>query len=198
MDEEIERLVVSVRADTQGFARDVASMRAEMEGPFAAGIERTRRLLESSLTRAIQTGKFGFEDLRRIALSALAEIASAAIRSGMNSILGGAGGGQGQGGLFASLGSILVSALSGAPGRATGGPVAPGRAYRVGERGPELFVPTSAGRAGGAAGQIRGGGNVNPPGNASGKGRGSAPDAPQRSSRQKVRSLRRALSEVEA
>ena len=77
MDEEIERLVVSVRADTQGFARDVASMRAEMEGPFAAGIERTRRLLESSLTRAIQTGKFGFEDLRRIALSALAEIASA-------------------------------------------------------------------------------------------------------------------------
>ena len=37
MDEEIERLVVSVRADTQGFARDVGIMRAEMEGPFAAG-----------------------------------------------------------------------------------------------------------------------------------------------------------------
>ncbi|MGC1470156.1 MAG: tail tape measure protein [Sphingorhabdus sp.] len=196
MDEEIERLVVSVRADTQGFARDVATMRAEMEGPFAAGIERTGRLLESSLTRAIQTGKFGFEDLRRIALSALAEIASAAIRSGMNSILGGAGGGQGQGGLLASLGSILASTLSGAPGRATGGPVAPGRAYRVGERGPELFVPTSAGRVEAASGAARGV-NVNLTVNVSDNGRGSAPDALQRSSRQMVRSLRRALAEVE-
>lgn len=197
MDEEIERLVVSVRADTQGFARDVATMRAEMEGPFAAGIERTGRLLESSLTRAIQTGKFGFEDLRRIALSALGEIASTAIRSGMNSILGGAGEGQGQGGLFASLGSILVSALSGAPGRATGGPVTPGRAYRVGERGPELFVPTSAGRVEAASGTARGGVNVNLTVNVSDNGRGSAPDALQRSSRQMVRSLRRALAEVE-
>lgn len=197
MDEEIERLVVSVRADTQGFARDVATMRAEMEGPFAAGIERTGRLLESSLTRAIQTGKFGFEDLRRIALSALAEIASAAIRSGMNSLLSGAGGGQGQGGLLASLGSILASTLSGAPGRATGGPVAPGRAYRVGERGPELFVPTSAGRVEAASGTARGGVNVNLTVNVSDNGRGSAPDALQRSSRQMVRSLRRALAEVE-
>jgi hypothetical protein len=34
----------------------------------------------------------------------------------------------------------------GQPGRATGGPVAPGRGYLVGERGPELFVPTAAGR----------------------------------------------------
>jgi len=32
MDEEIERLVVSVRADTQAFARDVAAMRAELDG----------------------------------------------------------------------------------------------------------------------------------------------------------------------
>ena len=198
MDEEIERLVVSVRADTQGFARDVATMRAEMEGPFAAGIERTGRLLESSLTRAIQTGKFGFEDLRRIALSALAEIASAAIRSGIDSILGGAGGGSGQGGLFASLGSILANALNGAPGRATGGPVTPGRAYRVGERGPELFVPTSAGRVEAATSNMRGGVQVNLTVNVSDNGRGSAPDALQRSSRQMVRSLRRALAEVEA
>ena len=43
--------------------------------------------------------------------------------------------------LVGLLGSIL-----GLPGRATGGPVSPGRGYLVGERGPELFVPTSAGR----------------------------------------------------
>lgn len=141
MDEEIERLVVAVRADTQGFARDVAAMRAELDGPFAAGLDRAGRMLENSLVRAIQTGKFGFEDLRRVALSVLSEIASAAIRSGLDSLLGGGG----QGGLLGSLGSILGSVL-GAPGRATGGPVSPGRAYRVGERGPELFVPTSSGR----------------------------------------------------
>jgi phage-related minor tail protein len=32
------------------------------------------------------------------------------------------------------------------PGRATGGPVNAGRGYLVGERGPELFVPSSNGR----------------------------------------------------
>ena len=34
MDEEIDQLVVSVRADTAAFARDVASMRGELEGPL--------------------------------------------------------------------------------------------------------------------------------------------------------------------
>lgn len=199
MDEEIERLVVSVRADTQGFARDVATMRAEMDGPFATGIEKAGRMLESSLAKAIQTGKFGFEDLRRIALSALSEIASAAIRSGLDSILGGGSGGSGgnQGGLLGSLGSILSGLLSGAPGRATGGPVAPGRAYRVGERGPELFVPTSAGRIEAATSGARSGVQLNLTVNVSDNGRGSAPEALQRSSHQMLRSLRRALAEAE-
>jgi phage-related minor tail protein len=195
MDEEIERLVVSVRADTQGFARDVAAMRAELDGPFAAGMEKAGRLLENSLVRAIQTGKFGFEDLRRIALSVLSEIASAAIRTGLDSIFGGGGGGQGShGGLLTSLGSILGSVL-GAPGRATGGPVSPGRAYYVGERGPELFVPTSSGRieTGGGAGAT----HVNLTIRVSDNGRGSAPDALQRSSRQVARAVRAALARSE-
>jgi hypothetical protein len=42
MDEEIERLVVAVRADTQGFARDVATMRAELDGPFQTGLDKAR------------------------------------------------------------------------------------------------------------------------------------------------------------
>ena len=62
MDEEIERLVVSVRADTRGFAADIGAMRAELDGPFAAGLERAGNALERSLGRAIQTGKFGFEE----------------------------------------------------------------------------------------------------------------------------------------
>jgi hypothetical protein len=194
MDEEIERLVVSVRADTQGFARDVATMRSELDGPFAAGMEKAGRLLENSLVRAIQTGKFGFEDLRRIALSVLSEIASAAIRSGLDAILNGGGGQGGNGGLLTSLGSILGGVL-GAPGRATGGPVSPGRAYRVGERGPELFVPTSSGRV--ETGGGRGATQVNLTIRVSDNGRGSAPDALQRSSRQVARAVRQALARAE-
>src|SRR5574338_1194324 len=51
MDEEIERLVVSVRADTSAFARDVASMRGELEGPLVAGAGRAGRLIDSALAR---------------------------------------------------------------------------------------------------------------------------------------------------
>jgi hypothetical protein len=197
MDEEIERLVVSVRADTQGFARDVGLMRAELDGPFAAGLDRAGRVLENSLVRALQTGKFGFEDLRRVALSVLAEIASAAIRSGLDSLTGGSGsgGGGGQGGLLSSLGPLLTNLL-GAPGRATGGPVSPGRAYRVGENGPELFVPTSSGRVE-AYGSTRGATHVNLTIRVSDNGRGSAPDALQRSSRQVARAVRAALARAE-
>ncbi len=193
MDEEIERLVVAVRADTQGFARDVALMRAELDGPFAAGMERAGRMLEHSLVRALQTGKFGFEDLRRIALSVLSEIASAAIRSGLDSLTGGGGG---QGGLLSSLGPLLTNLFGGAPGRATGGPVSPGRAYRVGEYGPELFVPTSSGRVE-AHGSGRGAAQVNVTIRVSDNGRMSAPDALQRSSRQVARAVRAALARAE-
>jgi hypothetical protein len=196
MDEEIERLVVSVRADTQGFSRDVAAMRAELDGPFAGGLERAGRVLENSLLGALRRGKFGFEDLRRVALSVLAEIASAAVRSGLESLGGGGGssgsGGGGIGGLLVSLGPTLASLFSGAPGRATGGPVAPGRAYRVGEQGPELFVPTSSGRIE-TGGSMRGTMPINVTIRVSDNGRGSAPDALRRSSRHIARALREAL-----
>jgi hypothetical protein len=196
MDEEIERLVVSVRADTRGFASDVGAMRAELDGPFASGLERAGRTLENSLIGAIRRGKLGFDDLRNVALSVLSDIASAAIRTGLDSIIGGGGGGQGGGGgLLSALGSILGSAL-GAPGRATGGPVSPGRAYRVGERGPELFVPTSSGRIETGAG-LRGGSPINLTINISDNGRGSSADSLQRSSRHVARAVRQALARAE-
>lgn len=138
MDEEIERLVVSVRADTSAFARDVTAMRGELEGPLAQGASRAGRMIEGALSRAIVTGKFGFDDLKRVALSAMAEIASASLR-GLFSPQGGGGG------VLPSIGGLLAGLL-GSPGRATGGPVSAGRSYVVGERGPELFVPSTGGR----------------------------------------------------
>ena len=192
MDEEIERLVVSVRADTRGFASDIGTMRAELDGPFAAGLERAGKTLERSLLRAVQSGKFGFDDLRQVALSVLSEIAAAAIRTGLDSLGGGGqGGGGGAGGLLSAITSVLGGVL-GAPGRATGGPVSPGRPYRVGENGPELFVPTSSGRIE-TAGFSGGSPSLKMTINVSDNGRGSAPDALQRSSRQIARAVRQAL-----
>lgn len=134
MDEEIERLIVAVRADTTGFARDVETMRGQLDGPLADSASRVGRALESALVQAVRTGKLSFEDLKRVALQVLSDIAASTIRAGIGSIFEAIGVGAGS----------LVG--GGAPGRATGGPVSPGRAYLVGERGPELFVPTSAGQ----------------------------------------------------
>ncbi len=188
MDEEVERLIVAVRADTAGFARDVADMRGMLEGPLAAGVERAGRAIESALIRAVRTGSLGFEDLKRIALSAMAEIAAAAIRSGIGAAMGGGG----SGGLVGTA-SAFLGGLLGAPGRATGGPVSPGRAYVVGERGPELFVPTASGRveAGANGGRdIRMSITINAPA-------GAEPQALSRSSRQVARAVKRALVGLE-
>ncbi len=188
MDEEIERLVVSVRADTGAFARDVAAMRAELDGPFADGLERAGARLENALIRAVRTGKFGFEDLKATALAMMGDIAAAAIRGGLGAI-GGSGGG-GIGGLLTGL----LGGLLGAPGRATGGPVAPGRAFLVGERGPELFVPTASGRVEtlGPAGarEVRVNVTINAP--AGGEAR-----ALQASGRQVARAVKTALMRVD-
>jgi phage-related minor tail protein len=197
MDEEIERLIVSVRADTQIFARDVAAMRAELDGPFAAGAAQAGRALESALVRALRTGKLGFEDLKRVALSVMAEIAAASIQSGIGALFGGSKGGGGGSGIantIASTIATLVAAFAGAPGKAIGGPVSPGRAYLVGERGPELFVPTASGRidAGrvGSARDVRISITVNAPA-------GVEAGALKASSRQVARAVKQALMRVE-
>lgn len=176
--DEVDRMVIGVRADTAGFAREVEAMRATLEGSLGAGAERAGRAIEGALLRAVRTGKFGFEELKGVALAVLADIAQAAVRSGIGSVTG-----------SASLSGALAG-LVGLPGRATGGPVSPGRGYVVGERGPELFVPTSSGRveAGGPA-----------PGRdvrvtiAVHAAAGEAPAALQRSGRQVARAVRAAL-----
>lgn len=59
----------------------------------------------------------------------------------------GMNGGKGAGGALAFLGGANTGyAMSYGGGRALGGPVVPGKAYRVGERGPEWFTPTGPGR----------------------------------------------------
>ena len=175
--------MVGVQLDARGFAADVAGMRASLEGSLGAGADRAGRVIEGSLLRAVRTGKLGFDDLKATALRALDAIAAGALKSGLQAILGGGGGGGGLVGALAGL-------ARGLPGRATGGPVTGGRAYLVGERGPELFVPTAAGRveAGVAAGprEVRVSITVN-------ARPGEGPDAMRQSSRQVARAVRAAL-----
>jgi hypothetical protein len=186
MDQEIETLVVSVRADTSTFARDVAAMRGELEGPLVAGAGRAGRMIDSSLAKAIMSGKTGFDDLKRIALSAMGEIAQASLRALFHT----SGGGSFSASVLNGLSSV-VSSIMGAPGRATGGPVSGGRPYMVGENGPELFVPAGSGRieprAGGGGRDVRVAIAINTP----------APNDPQvlrQSSRQVARAVRAALT----
>jgi hypothetical protein len=141
MDEQIETLVVGVRADTASFARDVAAMRGELEGPLVAGAGRAGRLIDRSLANAILSGKTGFDDLKKVALAAMSDIAQASLRALFQTSSGGSFGAS----VLNGLGGLIAS-LVGAPGRATGGPVGAGRSYVVGENGPELFVRSSSGR----------------------------------------------------
>lgn len=183
MDDEIESLLVDVRANTQGFAQDIEAMRSTLDSGLVGGFERAGNVLESGLASAIRRGGLGFDDLKRVALRTMDEIAAQALQTGLGAVTGG-------GGLGGIAGS-LASALFGLPGRATGGPVSPGSAYVVGERGPELFVPTSAGRVeaqpGGKPRDVRVAIQLATP-------RGSdSPTALRRSTRQLASAVRRAV-----
>ena len=191
MDDEFEDLVVTVRADTAAFSQDVAQMKRDFDSTLVDGFDSAGKVLERGLMRALRSGKLGFEDLGRMALQIMDQITSKALGAGMDALFAGFGGGRGQGG-GAGLLSGLLGGL-GLPGRATGGSVSPARPYLVGERGPELFVPTSAGqvepthRLGDRQTSVSVAINLAQP-------RGSsAPAALQRSSRQVASAVRRAL-----
>ena len=184
MADQVDELVVQLRADGSDLRREVAALKGELEGPLATGAARAGDAIESALARAVRTGKLGFDDLRRVAVAALAEIARSAIASGIGAI-----GGGGLGGLLTSV----LTGLAGAPGRATGGPVSAGRAYRVGERGPELFVPTASGRVEASGSGARGPVTIN----VNVRGGADSPERLARSGRQVARAVRRAISELE-
>ena len=189
MGDEVDEMVVAVRADTGAFRRDIAVLRAELADSLGSGADAGGRAIERALSRAIVSGKMGFEDLKRLALSVMADIARAAISNGIGAAMGG-GSGAGGGGNLLSLGTSIAMALFGAPGRATGGPVSAGRAYRVGERGPELFVPTASGRVEAAAGGVR---NIAITVNVRGEA-GSEPQRLAQTGRQLARAVRRAVA----
>jgi hypothetical protein len=185
MTDDLDEMMITVRADTGAFRNEVNALSQLLATDLGAAADSAGRRIEASLLRAVRTGKFGFEELRRTASAVLADIASAAIHSGVNTLFAGSG----SSGLL-GLGAQLAGALLGAPGRAVGGPVAPGRAYQVGERGPEVFVPSLHGRvepvARAAASDVRLSITINAP-------QAREPEALAQSGRQIARAVRHAL-----
>ncbi len=98
------------------------------------------------------------EDIKRIAARELFTKPAAAFFSSAFSGIAGGGQGGDQGGGFAQIGNFIMSLFGG--NRARGGSVSAGRAYLVGEEGPEPFIPSSSGRIL-AAGTMGGGVTIN-------------------------------------
>lgn len=116
-----------------------------------------KRDFSQSLQKAVQDGK-SFTDVFTKTRQALEDLAiKMAVVNPISNLLFGQNGtttqelgaagtwapAAGQGGLAGALLSGMADLLG---ARAFGGPVATGQPYMVGERGPELFVPQTAGR----------------------------------------------------
>jgi hypothetical protein len=108
--------------------------------------------LTQAFSKFTQTGKFDFKEMISSMLADLARLTFQ--RSVIDNLFGGGSGGSGGGGSIFS--TLLSSVLGGSGGsapaapafggfRADGGPVEAGKAYVVGERGPELFLPGKSG-----------------------------------------------------
>jgi hypothetical protein len=130
---EIDRLAkttVESLADIDSLSRQLdASRFANAMEDAAAFADR----LSGNLAQAIIYG----QNFGTAVVNSLKAIAAEMLASGLRDLLLGAGG---QGGI---LGGLIGSIFGGR--RAMGGPVQPGKAYVVGERGPELFMPSAAG-----------------------------------------------------
>jgi hypothetical protein len=92
-----------------------------------ASFERAGEGLVRSLARAAADGEVTMAELARAVLAAINALA----------------GSSGRGGLGEALASAVGSVFGGS--KAEGGLVAPGAAYLVGERGPEVFRPATTG-----------------------------------------------------
>jgi tape measure domain-containing protein len=89
--------------------------------------------------------------------SSLGNLADRLMSAGLDALISGLAGGFGGGGGYFGKGGFTNFLPFGGP-RAMGGPVSPGKAYLVGERGPELFVPSAAGKVASNQNSMAGGG----------------------------------------
>lgn len=123
---------IDILAERYAGASSAAAMLAESQENLKKQASELNEVAKSSLGSFIQDMLDGKSAADALANS-LKNIGNKLIDMGLNSLFGGGGAG---GGLFGALFGGF---------RANGGPVQAGRAYVVGERRPEVFVPNQAG-----------------------------------------------------
>lgn len=154
-------LLDNIRSKSRDTFVGLSSAAEEYFDRVTNGAENVRTLfnrafssMEDALVKFTMTGKLEFKDL---VSSIVADIARIQIRQSVTAPLAGALGGL-FGGSASGGGDVEALGAAGGSGggffdsifnflgfRANGGPVMPGGSYIVGERGPELFVPSAAG-----------------------------------------------------
>ena len=140
IDELVERMGGKRREEVEALVRgnEALKERVQLQEDLDALFDSIGASIESGIINSITTGlealTGGVEDLdealQKIASDTLKQIGQALIRFGLNNI-----GGQGVG-----IGELIGNLF-----KAEGGPVTGGQPYIVGERGPELIVPSSSG-----------------------------------------------------
>lgn len=122
---ELEQLIVRIEADTKPLQSALNSLNQQADASMSS-ISRLGDRMATSMTNAAVRGQGLSGVLRAIAQ----DLASVTLRETV----------------INPVGDVLGGLIGSLFGRAGGGSVSAGTPYVVGERGPELFVPSSAGR----------------------------------------------------
>jgi lambda family phage tail tape measure protein len=124
----------------QGFGQAASRFLKDMPTQLEQGAKAFESIMgsmESAIDRFVRTGKLGFKDLAKsIIQDMIAMQMKAAASSFLSSLFGS---------MFGARSVYQPAAVMGMPGYADGGSPAVGQVSMVGERGPELFVPRTAG-----------------------------------------------------
>jgi lambda family phage tail tape measure protein len=125
----------------EGFTKQAMRFLRDMPTELEQGAKAFDSLMgnmESAIDRFVRTGKLGFKDLAK---SIIQDMIAMQMKAAASNFLSS---------LFGSMFGMRANpyqpaAMAGVPGYADGGSPAVGQASIVGERGPELFVPRTAG-----------------------------------------------------
>ena len=125
----------------EGFTKSMKAFLRDLPTELEIGaktFESVMGNMESAIDKFVKTGKLGFKDLAKSIIQDMIAIQMKAAASNFLSSMFGS--------MFGMRANpYQPAAMTGVPGYADGGSPAVGQASIVGERGPELFVPRTAG-----------------------------------------------------
>jgi lambda family phage tail tape measure protein len=146
---ELNKEQADLEAKTGGFTSGIKAALADFHASTKSAGETMQEFIgkglqgiEDNFASMVATGKADWGSLIADMETMLLKSAIHNILNSLFSSLGGLFGGGGGGGIGGFFGSIF-SGFGG--GKAVGGDVSPGKTYLVGEKGPELFTPSTAG-----------------------------------------------------